>query len=257
MGLKKVARAIDACRPQPVTDLAVSEVVLSGPRSLPARPDEARGAAFARDFAYGLGLLHALQERLDDARLPLRAALDGAADARERAMALGALALLGARQGRVDETFELAARAEAAAREAGMTDPPSMKRARAEVLAATWRWAEAAPLLLEVAERSPRDDAAWAAAAVTLGGAGEPAAALEVARRGLAAQPRDADLLRVQSLSLDALHASPAVADAARAAFLERRTPDDAPAVRAACSARVPGCANERVPVHVHAMRQR
>ena len=34
-------------------------------------------------------------------------------------------------------------------------------------------------------------------------------------------------------------------------------TPDDAPGVRGKCSAKVPGCANERVPVHVHAMRMR
>jgi hypothetical protein len=44
---------------------------------------------------------------------------------------------------------------------------------------------------------------------------------------------------------------------AAQEAFLERRTPDDAPQIRGRCSAKVPGCANERVPVHIHEMRVR
>jgi hypothetical protein len=109
--------------------------------------------------------------------------------------------------------------------------------------------------LLDIAARSPRDDAAWAEAAVTLGGAGDAAAALEAARRGLSVQPRDGDMLRVQALSLATLHADPRTVDSAQAAFLERRTPDEAPSIRGQCSAKVPGCANERIPVHVHAMR--
>jgi hypothetical protein len=64
-------------------------------------------------------------------------------------------------------------------------------------------------------------------------------------------------MLRVQALALAGLRASARTLEASEAAFLERRTPDAAPAVRARCSAKVPGCANERVPVHVHAMRQR
>jgi hypothetical protein len=64
-------------------------------------------------------------------------------------------------------------------------------------------------------------------------------------------------MLRVQALSLTSLHAGDAhMLEAAQTAFLERRTPDDAPGVRGKCSAKISGCANERVPVHVHAMRQ-
>lgn len=59
------------------------------------------------------------------------------------------------------------------------------------------------------------------------------------------------------SLALVGLHAAPPVLEATEAAFLERRTPDAAPGIRSKCSAKVPGCANERVPVHVHGMRQR
>ena len=219
-----------------------------------ARAAETAAVAFERRYAYGLGLSHALQERIDDARAPLAAALELARTPRQRAIALGAVALIAAKQGRTDETFAVAALADAAAREAGMPPPPAMQRARAEVLSATWRLAEAAPLLFDVASRSPRDDTAWASVAITLGGAGQPHDALEATRRGLAVQPRDGDMLRVQALSLAALHADLASLGASEAAFLERRTPDAAPGVRGRCSSRVPGCANERVPVHVHTM---
>jgi hypothetical protein len=259
VGLQKVARAIDACKAQPITDVARAEVFLgSSAAAVHARPnegDETREIAFARRFAYGLGLSHALQERLDDARAPLAAALELAQTPRERAIAIGALAQLASKQGRTEETFLLADRADAAAKEAGMAPPPAMQRARAEVLTATWKLAEASPLLVDVASRSPRDDVAWAHAAVTLGGAGDSIAALDVARRGLALQPRDGDMLRVQALALAGLRADPRTLAATEAAFLVRRTPDAAPGIRGKCSAKVPGCANERVPVHVHAMR--
>ena len=172
-------------------------------------------------------------------------------------MVLGAIATVASKQGRTDETFTVAANADSAAHEAGMTPPVAMQRLRGEVLAATWHLAEAAPPFLDAATRSPRDDAAWATAAVTFGGAGDAFGALAAASRGLAVQPRDGDMLRVQSLALTSLHAAPPVREASEAAFLERRTPDAAPSIRGKCSARVPGCANERVPVHVHAMRQK
>jgi hypothetical protein len=276
VGLAKVARAIDACRPQPVTELGNLSLVLArvGDTAPPrARDAEPRELAFERRYAYGLGLSHALQEHLDDARAPLLAALELATSPRDRALALGVLAQVASREGRTDETFAVAERADAAAHEAGLipeapgTKPlahPAMQRARAEVLSSTWRLVESAPLFLDAATRTPRDDAAWGQAAITLGSAGDPAGALDAARRGLTVQPRDGDLLRVQALSLTALRGAggeraPEVTqrllDDAHVAFLERRTPDEAPGVRAKCSAKVPGCANERVPVHVHRMR--
>ena len=255
VGLAKVARAIDACKAQPITDLAKTEIVLSSAKGtpFPSRADEPREVAFQRRYAYGLGLSHALQEHLDDARLPAEAAFALASTPRERAMVAGLVALVASRQGRVDETFEAAQRAD---RDLGSVSP-AMQRARAEVLASTWRLSEAAPLFLDAATRSPRDDAAWSIAAVTFGGAGDPFAAADAARHGLAVQPRDGDMLRVQALSLPFLGGDRALVGRAEAAFLERRTPDDAPGIRGKCSAKVPGCANERVPVHVHAMRMR
>jgi hypothetical protein len=239
VGLAKVARAIDACKVQPITELGLAKVVLGAAR------EDSRRTAFERNVAYGLGLSHALQERLDDARGPYLAALELAETPREQAIALGGLALVASRQGRVDETFALAARADALI---GVT--PAMQRARAEVLASTWRMAEAAPLFLDAAKRAPKDDTAWTAAAVAYGSAGDPANALSAAQSGLALQPRDGDLLRVQSLAIPA-------SGPAQEAFLDRRTPDDAPSIRGRCSASVPGCANERIPVHAHVMRPR
>ena len=260
VGLKKVARAIDACRVQPVTDLGRVEVSLSargvGP-GVPARADEPREVAFARLHAYGLGLSHALQEHADAARLPLAAALALAETPRDRAIAEGALAQLAARQGRLEETFAWADRADGDAARGGAPSPPAMQRARADALATQWRLAEAAPFFDAVAKVSPRDDAAWSSLAVALGSAGDGRSALVAARRGLVVQPRDGDMLRVQALALASLGEEPGVRARAEAAFLERRTPDEAPAVRGRCSSRVPGCANERVPVHVHAMRAR
>ena len=263
VGLKKVARAIDPCKTQPITDVARSEAFLSLGGGAPAqvrqaKADESRAVAFARRYAYGLGLSHALQEKLDDARTPLAAALELASTPRERAMVLGAIAQVASKQGRTDETFEVAAKADAFAKEAGLVTPhPAMQRARGEVLTATWKLAEASPLFLDAAERSPRDDTAWATAAVTMGGAGDPFGALEASRRGLSVQPRDGDMLRVQALALTDLHADAKARTGADAAFLDRRNPDAAPGIRGKCSAKVPGCANERVPVHVHAMRQK
>lgn len=255
VGIAKVARAIDACKTQPVTDLAKTEIVMSSSKGtpFPARADEPRDIAFGRRYAYALGLSHALQEHLDDARLPAEAAFALASTPRERAMVAGLVALVASRQGRVDETFDAAKRADL---ELGGV-APSMQRARADVLASTWRLSEAAPLFLDAATRAPADDAAWVIAAVTFGSAGDPFSAADAAKRGLAVQPRDGDMLRVQALALPFLGADRSLSARAEAAFLERRTPDDAPGVRGKCSAKVPGCANERVPVHVHAMRMR
>lgn len=252
VGLAKVARAIDPCKAQPVTEIAETTLVLSGPMiAAPALPGDTASAAFERRIAYGLGLSHALQERLDDAREPYVSAGALASSPRDRAIAIGGLALVAARQGRVEETFGLARDAESSF---GDTHP-AMQRARAEVLATTWRLAEAAPLASDVARRAPGDDSAWASAAILLESADDARAALDVARIGLALQPRDGDLLRVQALAGRTLGWSVVDSDRADEAFLARRAPDDAPGIRNACAKNVPGCANERNPVHVHTMR--
>jgi tetratricopeptide (TPR) repeat protein len=235
------------CVTQPLTDIARTELWI-GPGSegkpAPTTP------TWRRLHDHGLALLHAVQERLDEARPSLQRALELAPGPGERAQVLAALATVAARQGRVGETEEWLRQAEALAPGA-----PALSRIRGEALAQIWRWQDAVAPLQEASKKTPMDDGLIAQLALALGSAGRDAEALEVARRGLFLQPRDADLLRVQALSLSALHADPALVREAREAYLTCRTPDEAPRVRAACSRDVPGCALERNPVHTHAMR--
>ncbi len=249
---KQRGRAFDPCEPQPITRVDASAAVLGLPTQHPDGLGEpasrARAsAAFARAFAWAQGLSHALQEHLDEARYPITVALARAGSERERAMAMGLLAELEAKQGRREAAFVAAHKAE----DLLGVPHPALARIRGEALLAEWAWGEAGLHLAEAARLAPRDDSALAALAMAWGGAGEQERALSAATRGLLLQPRDADLLRVQSLVLDAIGADPETCALARAEFLTRRAPDDAPAVRARCSKLVPGCALERNPVHV------
>lgn len=241
------AAPLDPCTLQPITDVATTTVTLAGgaPRSL---AEQARD--FQRAYDYALGLGHALQERLDEGRAPAELARRLAATPKERAMATALLAQLAAREGRPEETLALADEAELDA-----PGHPFLLRVRGDALAQVWRFEAAVPWLDAAARRAPLDDTGWSRLAMTLESANRPALALDAARSALALFPRDADALRVQSLALDALGAPQPTCDAARAAFLERRLPDDGPAIKAKCSAKVPGCALERDPVHVHVMR--
>jgi tetratricopeptide (TPR) repeat protein len=245
LGDETLAPALDACKMQPILELGRASLEI-GPGADPAR----KGDAFERAYGLGLGLGHALQERVEEARGPLVLARMEARTPEQRAMAEGALALLAARQGRVEETFEWAERA-------GKVFPghPALERARGEALGTVWRLADAAPYLRRSAEGAALDDTTWARLAVDLGGAGFAADALLAAQKGVALQPRDPDCLRVQALAMETLGYPKDEVDAAKEAYFVRRPPDDAPAIKAKCSAKVPGCALERDPVHVHPMR--
>jgi tetratricopeptide (TPR) repeat protein len=231
----------------PVTRISASEARLGrGPAS-----EAPESADFARTFAWAQGLSHALQERLDETRVPLALALGRAKTQRERAMAMGLSAEIEAKEGRASAAFAAAHKAE----DWLGVPAPAMARVRGEALVAEWNLEGASAYFAESAALAPKDDTTHVALAVTLGGSGRYASALEAARAGLALQPRDADLLRVSWLALDKLGAPTEQVARAEAAFLERRTPDDAPAIRARCSKNVPGCARERDPVHVIDLR--
>jgi hypothetical protein len=122
-------------------------------------------------------------------------------------------------------------------------------------LGTVWRWADATEPLAGAALASLSDDALWARLAMAYGSAGDPRRALAAALHGLALNPRDNDLLRVQSLALDRLDAPDGERAAARAALERFRPPDNAPAVKSACQKRFAWCALERLPVHLHRMR--
>jgi len=191
--------------------------------------------------------MHVLQERLDEARVPLAIAEHAARNPTEHAMALSLLGHLEADQGRVTEALMHVADAE---KQIG--PHPFFDRVRGEALASTWREAEAGPHLCDAATTVLRDDALFSELAMTLGSANEPAHALEAARYALTLQPRDEAALRIQALSLESLGAPESLVRRAKDAWLVRRVPDDGSSIKAKCSANVLGCAAERDPVRLH-----
>jgi tetratricopeptide (TPR) repeat protein len=242
---------LDACTPQPITDVDEARVFLGAGW-------EAQGAGHAlpewqRLYEHGLGWLRAAQERVDTARASLAAALDlverDGTD-RERAMVLSALAMLATREGRVDEAMAWSARAEQL-----LPNHPAIAYQRGLAHAEVWRWPLAARWYEEALPAAGYDDRFFVDLALARGSAGDDEGALAAAALGLSVQPRDADLLRIQALSLGALGAPPAQVAAAEDAYSRVLVADMVPRVRAKCSATVPGCAEERVPVHAHAMR--
>jgi tetratricopeptide (TPR) repeat protein len=240
----------DPCAPEPVTEVASGEVWI-GPHSL-ERARSSRLPDWRRLFDHGLGLLHALQEDIDGARASLQRAAEllPPGSTLERAMVSHALAQVAAREGRTDESLQLLDEVEQLA-----PGHPATARARGDALAGVWRWKEAEAPLRETAEASPLDDSAWSHLAVAYGSAGDPSEALDATRRGLALAPRDWDMLRVQALALEHLGAPPAMTEQARDAFARWTPPDDAPAIKNACSRAFDWCALERIPVHVHVLR--
>jgi tetratricopeptide (TPR) repeat protein len=236
--------ALDPCTPQPITEVAEAVVYLGGE----APPGEApKRAAWRRLYEHGLGLSRALQERVGEARPSLEKALTLLApeEKRERAMVLAVFAAVAGRQGRTEEAREWLAKAEADA-----PGHPALAALKGDALSQVWRWREAIAPSLAAAEATPKDPLAWARVALAEGSAGEQEAALTHARAGLALEPRNADLLRIQALALRAL-GSPQEEEALEA-YLSHRPLDEGPRIRGACSAGVPNCALERNPVHVH-----
>lgn len=239
---------LDPCVAQPITTIAATEVTL-GDRP-PSQPDASAPGAWRRLYEHGMAWTHAVQERLDEARPSLQAALSAlegqsAPAPRDVAMVLTALGRLAGRQGRTDEALTWLDRADAL-----IPEHPAVASARGAALTRVWRWQEAEAPLALATRKAPGNAAAWADLAVTLGSLGRDREALSAARQGLALEPRHPALLRVQALSLRALDAprSPAALDA----YDRYRKPDRAMDIRFACAARSEHCAREREPVHVH-----
>ncbi|MFO0758282.1 MAG: multiheme c-type cytochrome [Byssovorax sp.] len=240
---------LDPCPAQPVLDVAEAEVWIGTGwekrASAPAQP------LWKRLLDHAYGLQHAVQERLDEARPSLdRALVEASREGTpfDRARVLAALAWLEAHEGR---TADALLRVDEAA--AIVPDHPALTHLRGEALSLVWRWGEAVGPLQKAAEAAPRDDSAWTHLAIALGSrGGDDRATLDATAVGLRLQPRDPDLLRVQALGLRSLGHPDAEADAAYDTF---RVADDVPGTRGACSAKVPNCALERNPVHVHRMR--
>jgi hypothetical protein len=244
---KRSGAPMDACKAEPVTDVAETETWIGAGSS--AVPRTQGAPPWRRLYGHALGLLHALQEDVDAARASIERALElvPPGDERARAMLVDTMAEVAIREGRTGEALQLLDEADALA-----PGHPAIAHARGQALAGVWRWTDAANFLEEAANASPLDDVLWDHLAVARGAAGDPVAALDAARHALGLGPRDADALRVQSLALEALAGESDELALARAAFERWRPPDDAPAIKNACARRSATCALERVPVHVH-----
>jgi tetratricopeptide (TPR) repeat protein len=216
-----------------------------GERDLAAGPEQTQ--LWERYYFHGLALSGGLQEYSNEARAPLEHALALAPDDRAKAQVLLTLASLDGSQGRTSDALATLQRAEALA-----PGHPAIDRVRGQAYATVWRWSEASDAFKACAQKVPRDLEAWRLLAASLGSAGRDLEALEAAQRGLMLQPREPDLLRVQALSLAALGFD---AHDALGRALEYRLPDNGPSVKAACSREIEGCAAERNPVPLRAMK--
>jgi hypothetical protein len=222
---------IDGCAEEPLMVLAHVERTITG-------QDEIEPA---RLYDHALGLLHDVSEHLDDARPSLEAALAANEAPELEAAILVALAELEGREGRLEQALTHAEAAEA------LIGPhPAIDRARGRAYAQVWRWAEAEAAYEAVTERAPNDTEAWRDLARARGSLRDDRGALEATARGLMLQPRDEGLLRTQALALAAL--GDEREDAARAAYLECRRPDDETSLRFSCD-RDPLCAAARSPL--------
>lgn len=241
--------SLDACAPEPVVDVA-SFTSTSITR-----------ASWERLYEHALAASHDVQEALGlsevTAHLALAAAPD---DPRIQAAILTLEADVLARTGRRDEALAVAARAEAL-----VGSHPAIDRARGHAEAQVWRWAEAADAFGRVALAAPLDTEAQRDHARALGSMARGEETLAATALGLRLFPRDEQLLRSQSLALGDLDAGahtdaftqlpPDTIERSRAAFLRYRRPDEETQLRLACEQRATGCAQDRLPVRVIALR--
>ena len=235
---------LDGCAPQPVTELARRVVTLGGEgENLGER------SRFERHYAHAQGLLHAVQERLDEARGPLAAALEAADDDRARAAVFVLLGRLAGRQGRLEEALRHLERADEL-----VPNHPAVWWSRGHAYAQVWQWESAAHAYEVASELAPNDVLVWRDLARARGSAGDERGALEASWEGLRFGPRHPDLLRSQSLALTALEDERA--DEARALFLEHRRVDEQPRLLRRCQREIPGCDRDRQPVPLIEMRQ-
>jgi hypothetical protein len=239
---------LDPCAPQPVITVAEHRTWI-GPGAgarIAGEPD--RG--WRRPYEHGMAWLNASQEYLDEARPGLLAALAALLpdDQRAHAMVMTALGTLAGRQGRTSEAMEWLDRAERL-----VPGHAAISASRGSALTRVWRWREAVAPLAAAVAKAATNRQAHGALAMALGSVGSHREALAAAQAGLAVNPRDEALLRVQALSLAALGAP----DAASAldAYVGYRTPDVISDLRFACALRDPLCAHEQVPVHEHLLQ--
>jgi tetratricopeptide (TPR) repeat protein len=237
---KRGEPTFDGCADEPISEVASAQLTL-GEVPADARP------TWLRLYDHALGLSLSVQEHLGEARWSAELAQaelmrEPQADKVQLAMICTLLGRIDANQGRLDDALAQASQAEEL-----LGEHPSVARVRADAYARVWRWSAAAEALTQLVRLAPGDTAAYRDLAKARFSAGDARGALQAAQAGMALQPRDETLLRVQTLALEA-HKS-ADAPAARAAFLFYRDADESTHARMACDKLVPNCRRDRDPV--------
>jgi len=225
-----------SCPPLPITEIARDEVVVGSDTT--ERPER-----WKRLDAYARGLMNAIQEEVGDADPILDEVMKLAP---ERAHGFIDLARLRIRQGRTAD-------ADAALDLAAKLDPttPVVPFLRGLSRYEIYRLADAVEPLGVAVARAPHAVHTVELFAEALQLAGDDRGSLPVLHAGLVFDPESAQLRHLEALAFDKL-GLPGQAEIARAAYLEYRRDDDTPRLRSACKAKVPGCAREANPLHLH-----
>lgn len=245
---------IDPCRSQPLIEIDRVEIALQEGGDATESPPQ-----WQRALHHGLGLRHALQQQLDQAydvltRAHRLVSRDGDATDTDRARVLYLLGEVAARQNRHDEAFEYLEEAERL-----VGEHPAIDRARGEAMVRVFRNESARPWLRRSLEHRADtglvDDRTARLLAGAYGSTFEFYDSYRVAKKGLASQPRDPDLLRIQRRALDQLDVPDEWSESAREAFLTFRRDEQAALIRTRCSKDDQECLLERDPVHTHELR--
>jgi predicted Zn-dependent protease len=136
----------------------------------------------------------------------------------------------------------------------GKPAPPVLDAIVADVYMRLNRYADALVPAQACTERAPSNVAAWSVYARALVAVGDYKTALEAARKGLVLAPREPDLLRAQATSLLAL--KDPQAEAAQAAYVRFRVPDEAAVLRIRCAKGEDRCYRNRNPVQTIVLRK-
>jgi len=237
---KRGEPTFDGCAEEPISEVASAQLTL-GEAHGQVRPN------WQRLYDHALGLSLSVQEHLGEARWSAELAQaelmrEPQVDPVQRAMVYTLLGRIDANQGRLQDALAQAAQAEAL-----LGEHPSVARVRGDAYARVWRWPAAAEALTQLVRLAPGDTSAYRDLAKARFSAGDARGALQAAQGGMALQPRDETLLRVQALALEAQKSPDA--PAARAAFLFYRDADETSHARMACDKLVPNCLRDRDPV--------
>jgi hypothetical protein len=244
---------LDPCKPQPITLIAQTQIQIgAGARLTATRP------AWERIYEHGMALAAAIVTRVPEAHEVLEVAYTQAPDAKARAMVTVQLGWVASKLGHIDEVLARVREARALLATtvpAGQPapNPPVFDALLADAFMRLNRYADAIAPARTCTERAPENVAAWSVYARALVAIGSYADALAAARKGLELAPRDASLLAAQATSLAALHDPQA--EAAQAAYVRFRSPDEAAVLRIRCSKGEARCNRNRNPVQTIVLR--